>query len=225
MTFQHFADVDVELQQFKSEMKSQVYPSLKRGKQCTMLLVSNLAYPQWVSVSCHQRILRHVVCVKERTQGNGTTTRITEVLVPKLTCRNSTFLRNKTCYKLVWYNSAILEKFSKKNTIVDHVCNMCARYKMTVNNIGNITIFKFLFTAVESKRLVLLTLSEKSYLINLLFYKRLWLTHKYEMKTVNIKKATGYFVCETRVKKMSFSFENCFLHLDGVFMSSMYLSD
>ena len=104
-------------------------------------------------------------------------------------------------------------------------CNMCAGYKMTVKNIGNISIFKFLFTAAESKQLVLLSLSEKSSLLNLLFYKRLLLTHKYEMKTVNIKNATGYFVCETKVKKMSFSFGNCFLAQDGVFMSSMYLSD
>ena len=102
---------------------------------------------------------------------------------------------------------------------------MCAGYKMAVKNIGNISIFKFLFTAAESKQLVLLSLSEKSSLLNLLFYNRLWLTHKYEMKTVNIKKATGYFVCETKVKKMSFSFGNCFLDQDGVFMSSMYLSD
>ena len=216
--FKNISDVDTELFQFKPEKRFQLYPSLKRGKECTMLLVTNLAYPQWVSVSCDQRILRHVVCVKEINEGNVSAKR--EIPL-KMTCPNATLLRNKTCYRLVWFNNTIHEIVS--NNIVSHVCKICSGYKMTIKNNA---IFKFLFTAIESEQLVLLSLSKvKSSLINLLRYKKLWLTHKFEMKNVSITKASGYFACSMGMKNTVFNFGNCFQNKENVYMSSLYLSD
>ena len=50
------------LNKFKQSALSQLYPSQSPLSNCTMLLASNLAYPEWININCDETILTHVVC-------------------------------------------------------------------------------------------------------------------------------------------------------------------
>ena len=52
--------------QSKQTTKCLLQPVSSNG-QCAMLLISNLAQPQWVSVNCKEKLINHVVCFDENT--------------------------------------------------------------------------------------------------------------------------------------------------------------
>ncbi len=45
------------------EQQSSIYPIINGKRDCTMMLLDNLAYPQWVSIDCHAKLLVDIVCV------------------------------------------------------------------------------------------------------------------------------------------------------------------
>ena len=49
-----------------SESKDTIYPfPTKNNKLCTMMLLINLAEPDWISIFCNKSILPIVICVKD----------------------------------------------------------------------------------------------------------------------------------------------------------------
>ena len=54
------------LERVKNYSTTTIYPILNH---CTLLLLSNLAYPQWVSVDCYKPILHHIICLVNETRG------------------------------------------------------------------------------------------------------------------------------------------------------------
>ena len=42
-----------------------IQPVTNNNIDCTLMMLENLAKPEWISVSCSEKILTDVVCVKE----------------------------------------------------------------------------------------------------------------------------------------------------------------
>lgn len=63
-----------EMQDLKRRSTTELHPILWKGKMCTLLLLSNLAYPEWLAVHCNKTLTPNVLCVKqEHTILNGFT--------------------------------------------------------------------------------------------------------------------------------------------------------
>ena len=112
---------------------------------CTMLLVLNLAEPQWVHVPCSQSLLHTVICSKRQVQEVNSLPQI-----HKLDCPKYTVLIQSTCYIFLKLSSAAdVHKMSTQS---------CSRYSMVPSIIRNISLFQTIFTAVELKTLFLLSI-------------------------------------------------------------------
>ena len=44
------------------------------SEQCTLLLLLNLAKPQWIPVGCHDKLVNHVVCFAKKEDSNNSHT-------------------------------------------------------------------------------------------------------------------------------------------------------
>ena len=73
-----------------------LYPISTVRKQCTLLLLLNLAQPQWVSVDCNTNLINHVVCFsrKKNTNRKGNVANSQNLL----TCEKPSILYKKSCY-------------------------------------------------------------------------------------------------------------------------------
>ena len=80
-----------------------IYPVLIARKQCTLLLLLNLAQPQWVSVDCSTKLINHVVCLsrKENKNGNKEAANLEEKM---LTCVKTSILYKDLCYFFFQYD-------------------------------------------------------------------------------------------------------------------------
>ncbi len=68
-------------------------------KRCTALLVENLANPYWVSVGCHEKLLRDIICVNSSTHMWGNAKYQNSGLSE---CAKGSILKNRTCYRYQW---------------------------------------------------------------------------------------------------------------------------
>ena len=60
----HANEDNTHLIQVKIKSLRTLNPVKKTNYGCTILFLSNLAYPQWLSTNCNETILNHVVCFK-----------------------------------------------------------------------------------------------------------------------------------------------------------------
>ena len=191
---------------------TQIYP--KQTSTCTILLVSNLAYPQWVSVNCEHKIIGDVICVKLNTTMRSKTYSINT----KLSCTNSSFVNDGKCYKLAWFNGTT-------NCYKD-VSQKCHSYGMNVQFIGNISAFKFLMKSIYAKHLIILSLQNShSNLIQTFHYEIIWYQDNFNTETVDIKQAVGYFVCRGQIEQLTFHKRNCHLCQNSVYIYIISLCD
>ena len=54
----------VNLIHLKSKVRGTLYPKSKGPERCSMMLLSNLAEPEWIQISCTEKLLVDVICVK-----------------------------------------------------------------------------------------------------------------------------------------------------------------
>ena len=73
-----------------------LYPVLTARKQCTLLLLMNLAQSQWVSVDCNTKVVNHAVCFSRKQTINGKERVVN--LEKSLICAKVSILYKKWCY-------------------------------------------------------------------------------------------------------------------------------
>ena len=156
----------------KKETQIELYPVMTKNKLCTMLLLSNLAYPQWISVACDLKILDHVVCT---TDNKPPISQNTSLISGDYTCPNKSIIKDGICYVLSWFNGQVL------NTNMQEVSHKgssqpCLRNKMNIKVINDIETMNFLFRSIDEGQLVLLSPhSTNISLITRFSYERTWL--------------------------------------------------
>ena len=64
-----------------------------------MLLISNLATPEWISIDCDEPLLDNIICVNETFDNTLTTTRSTSIYPV------NAFLHNMFCFKFKWFKN------------------------------------------------------------------------------------------------------------------------
>ena len=137
---------------------------------CTMLLVLNLAEPQWVQVPCSQPLLHTVICSKRRQQEVNILPQI-----HKPDCPKYAVLIQSTCY--------IFLKLSSAENVLKTSIQSCSRYNMVPSIIRNISQFQTIFTAIELKTLFLLSIHPLDVdRMNLFIFEKFWM--KIERKKI-----------------------------------------
>ncbi len=82
----------------KENIAEVINPDMVTHRKCTLMLLSNLAEAEWLSVDCDEKLLAHVLCVEKSTCTAHTVSK-EDVFRAKLTmCDNQSLKLNKSCY-------------------------------------------------------------------------------------------------------------------------------
>ena len=65
------------------------------SEQCTLLLLLNLAKPQWIPVGCHDKLVNHVVCFAKKEDSNNSHTLGTS---KTYICKRTSILYKRWCF-------------------------------------------------------------------------------------------------------------------------------
>ena len=86
----------IDFEDVKSNALSAVFPHSSKVQLCVMMLLSNLAEPEWVQVNCNKKLLLHVVCMKQTSTMADHINQI-KVLDTNL-CASGFVLKENKCY-------------------------------------------------------------------------------------------------------------------------------
>ena len=118
----------------KSKSRNTLYPMINTTNKCTMMLLSNLAEPEWVSVSCTQPILPIVACTKQviSTVVAKSNFKNSE---SKCVCQHIHIRINNTCYSFVWSSYNVTHNLYLKTMASVVKTNVIEVIKTFVNSI------------------------------------------------------------------------------------------
>ncbi len=186
------------------------YP-VKNGKSCTLLLLSNLAYPQWVSVYCNDSLLDHVVCFLRHHKFSKWPERNADGSCDRL----SISVQGK-CYFFAWKSwQEIVHRNLHQKCFSSH----------TSENRSQIKIFQHLFEATDMLNLSLISTDKNKDKVLLSVFSRLWLTTYFSESNVDLQGVQGYIVCETSKVSLQKTQNNTHSCHNSWVISSLYLCD
>ena len=121
------------------------------------------------------------------------------------------------CYLFTWYDGS---KMTYQKAV-----DSCLLNNMQPSAIDAVQKFTPVFSAVGHKNFALLSgYSNNSGSMNVFTYTRIWLNRIFHQKTVNIKEAKGYIVCQSKPKE-PVKFRNTFMCSDKSSVSSSFICD
>ena len=196
------------IKKVKISSSNTIYPLVNH---CTLLLVSNLAYPQWVSVDCCKPVLHHIICL------------INEKIKPvnnkkenHLRCSNITVKHNSTCYLFRWFNDVT----SSRQSFYDK----CKIRKIMPLTITDLHKFSFILDGTSAVKLNFLSeLSINS--VNVFSYEKIWLQVKYANQIVDKKFASGFYICHGKTEHLKFDLHNLYECFNNTFISALHVCD
>ena len=104
----------------------------RKSTLCTLMLLSNPAYPEWVSFPCNVERLLDVVCIKNKTEEISLKSNMSALL----RCKASSILQNGKCYSFIFYDG--------KGILFKTIKNITNAMKIKSAN-----TFQFIFKAIE----------------------------------------------------------------------------
>ena len=194
----------------KNSSANTIYP-LKN--HCTLLLVSNLAYHQWVSVDCYKPILHHIICLVNETRR---ALRNSKENTNILSCSNVTVKHNNRCYMFKWFNGA--------NESSQSFYEKCKIHKMTAVSITDLQMFNFILEATSIVKFKFLSeLSMNS--VNMFSYEKIWFQVTHASQIVDKKFALGYYICYGKTEYMKFDKQILYKCNNNIFISTLHVCD
>ena len=115
-----------------------MYPSFTSDRQCSLMLLSNLAEPEWIQINCTERLLVDVICVMKTNHNNVSNSKY-HIGENNLTCPINILSKNTRCYLFLWYSIS-------KPTDLKSYCRL--HNALPAKDI-NIKYFHFLFDAIQ----------------------------------------------------------------------------
>ena len=201
------------VKEVQQESLKELYPQKSKAGRCTVLLIPNLAYPQWVSVICDIFLIPHVVCFKY-----NNTQYMLNPQSSQLLCYGQTILKDNYCYKFIWFHG--------RDMSLSQVREQCKQIAKDIQVITNIKQFHFIFDAVNNPQFIIL--SQHTVYLDLLIsisFHKTWFTSKYLTQIINSTDASGHFVSKSDTKALVVDHSNVFLNENKEFMSSKYICD
>ena len=113
-------------------------PFSDTGHQCTLLLMSNIAQTQWVSVGCNVKLLDTTVC-QTKDNKSKLVNPMTEMRLRNITCTKLDLLLDGSCYLFLNYNEDM------NAFIMKRLCQDSNKKLYVVNNMKHLDIFWHFF--------------------------------------------------------------------------------
>ena len=182
------------------------------NRPCTLMLLSNLAEPEWISISCSERLLFFVLCVKENKTAdkNSLTFKTTDL---SYWCNRTDILVKGNCFSFIW----------GRNT--NHKTTLCQAFQSRHVNYKETKHLEHIFYAISpSKFLPKILLYKDSY--GLYAIGIYWAFNRVKVQHFNmsISSISASHLCKARKQKRDLK-RIIFVCENGMFILFMYVCD
>ncbi len=176
-----------------------LFPAVAHSDRCTLVLLSNLAEPDWIQINCTEQLLAHGLCSSsgqtlfskdsDDLEGQFDASSIETGRNGKIVhCPPGNVLTENLCHLFIWnYRSETV-----------NVYDTCQKLKMMDFSPENISTFQYIFEAVNVQfpSIVFPHHSNASLVQATTFHKYLNVFN-YKSKTRHWSKAQGFQICQT----------------------------
>ncbi len=195
--------------------KNILQPSHDPQKQCTLLLMYNLAEPQWISIDCYNFSLSHIVCTKNQDELK---TDLHFNDVGKKICSREEIFSEDNCLLFFCLN----KNFYKKQYLVS-TCSRLNKYPLLATPMVINHTLQNIFHAIESSSTRFVVLSAFSKEIVSISFKTYWMKTETSMDSDEQQK--GYLTCVSKAHPPVVDQSIVFKCQAGNYISSAFLFD
>ncbi len=127
------------LTQMKEAALKTQYPSVEHNHFCTVMLMINLAEPEWLNIKCGETLLQQITCKMSYPpqQKNNQSHVSNKLMKRRFMCSRRHILKNRKCYSFVWHAKSTLCHL--QDPVLKH------------QNLDSPQYFQFLFDGMKSK--------------------------------------------------------------------------
>ena len=166
-------DLCTDISVVKQLSQNRIYPLLSNVTRCTLMIISDLAEPDWINIDCNRQLTKNVFCVLPKQQRNYATTpnRTVEALnqlgLTKF-CLLSEILNKSNCYRFTFHPKTSFDYQDQfKSELLS--LNQVKQFQFLINSIS--CQFPPLLGIFRSKRLHIVEFSYERHL-NLFIWKK-----------------------------------------------------
>ena len=178
----------------KQSSKSYLFPITSRRKICTLMLVSNLAYSQWINVDCHVQITPNVICIL-----NNKSEVMNNTFKNFMGCFGFQFIKNNTCFFFVFVRKMdhkMLYVIGNLKEIVMEKCPNVSKIEELLSN--QIVTLNFIFQAISMPFPAILFYDRKHNVISEYINQKLLFTlPKHGSPKIKHTDQGGYFILQS----------------------------
>ena len=189
-----------------------LYPNARSQEKCSMMLLSNLAEPEWIQISCTEKLLADVICTN-RTDALPARNSNKELREINMMCPSNAISKDTRCYLFLW--NSINEPIDLKL-----ICKM--HNTLSAKGI-NMPYFQFLFDAIQPVFPPILSPHQTDKTkIHRFTYDKYLSVYNFQESVISSTKTHGFILCTS--KKMSVvPGENVFQCRSNVFISYLFV--
>ena len=195
---------------FSKTISHTLYPETSANYKCTLMLLGNRAYPEWINVECDVNKTADIVCIQNSINSPW------KKKETEAKCSKNAILKGNFCYTFLFFKG-----------------NNCTGCHLLISrnylDLDSLRIFKFIFIAIDVTLKSLLSADYKNYqfIIKQLYYKKYFSSITYTVKNISVREADGYFVKRKKYTQENFTnaFDNVFHCMSGLFISNNKVCD
>ena len=194
----------------KAQAMKEIYPYTSKSRACTLMMITNLAEPEWISVNCEAKIFYHVLCITRSDQVNSATHTTVRHPSEIVDCPMLAFVDHNTCLIFVWHDH---------NLTNDIIPTSFGQYmKLT-----NISMFEYIFNGISEPFPMILSLIEEKETIILRFsYERVLNLFIYKQENISVSNARGFHVFTFQKSVIALGL-NWFVCRSGEYISVLFV--
>ncbi len=202
----------MDLTDLKNISFQTVQPRTKRSHACTLMLLTNLAEPEWVSIRCDEKLLQVFVCAKREFGHNAKTQVLHKTPAVGHVCPSAEVRIHGRCVLLIWYSLSAHETFQKLDTHSE-VNVVRKELRTLIQSLFWVTSKSLLFPH-ETRTELLYQISSQKYLRSF----------QYTLTTVNRTRANGFILSMSNTRKLVKE-QNIFQCVRGGYVSALHVCD
>ena len=202
----------VNLKHVISKTTRSLYPNCTSNQQCSMMLLSNLAEPEWIQINCTEKLLADVICVK-RTDPLDVRKTNYQPMGIRMICPVNAISKGARCFLFLWHN------INESTDLKLH----CKLHNALSAQVLNIQYFQYLFDAIQSVFPPILSphQTDKTKIHRFTYDKYISIYHYEDSVSPN---GDGFNLCTSK-KIPVVTGENMFKCKSDVFISYLFVCD
>ncbi len=197
----------------KLEAAVNIFPAIDKNKECTLMLFTNLAAPEWIPVNCSRKMIHDFFCkIQKVTNASFSSAKNFEHRTQL--CSSQQIRKHEKCFLFVWNNPT-----ETLSTFVQ----LCRNHRMKHASLEMSEQSKSILQAVSEPVSAILFI-ENTENLHKIEQKRYLYSYVYEKHLTAKDKAEGYYICVSDKKKIKVG-SQLFRCADGMFISQVLVCD